>query len=136
MSPSDSRKTIYLAGGFRSGWQGEVKLRLVEYDFLDPSLHQIQDPMEYTDWDLDAIRRCDIVLGNMEQSNPGGYSLALEIGFARALDKRIYLVDQITEPKMSRYFEMVRQVSDLVFNDLNLAIDYLSNTNSQAVDPE
>ncbi|MHB9100331.1 MAG: nucleoside 2-deoxyribosyltransferase domain-containing protein [Sulfuricella sp.] len=119
-------KTIYLAGGFKSGWQKTVKSNLSGYDFLDPSAHNIQDPKEYTEWDLAAVGRCDIVLANMEQSNPGGYSLALEVGFAKALGKTIILVDQIENPTVSKYFEMVRQVSDATFGDLDSALEHLN----------
>ena len=119
------KKKIYLAGGFRSGWQEKFKRDLAGYEFFDPSVHQIQEPREYTDWDLNAVQCCDIVLGNMESSNPGGYSLALEMGFAKALNKKIYFVDQIIDPNVSRYFEMVRQISHRVFIDLESAIEYL-----------
>jgi nucleoside 2-deoxyribosyltransferase len=126
MSAPRIRKIIYLAGGFKSGWQALVKETLQEkFDFLDPSAHNIQDPKVYTEWDLDAVRRCDTVLGNMETTNPGGYSLALEIGYAKALGKYIVLVDQIGSPQRSKYFEMVRQSSDVVFRDLESAINHL-----------
>ncbi len=125
MQTQKTRKAIYLAGGFRSGWQLQTKSTLAGYEFLDPSAHNIQDPKEYTEWDLAAVGSCDIVLANMEPSNPGGYSLALEVGFAKALAKTIVLVDQITDPTVSKYFEMVRQVSDATFNDLDAALDYL-----------
>lgn len=121
-----ARETIYLAGGFRSGWQAYVIKRLSGYAFLDPSQHNIEDAAEYTKWDLDAIRACDIVLGYMEPTNPGGYSLALEIGFARALGKRVILIDQIEDSSVSRYFEMVRQCSNHVFKTLDGAIDHLA----------
>ena|ERR1700682_4875620 len=120
------RLTLYVAGGFRSGWQKEVHSALPEYDILDPSAQQIRDPEEYTEWDLDAIRRSDVVLANMEATNPGGYSLALEVGFAKALGKRIVLVDQISDPAIKRYFEMVRQSSDVVFGSLTEAIEHLN----------
>lgn len=119
-------KKIYLAGGFRSGWQKIVKSRLPSFEFLDPSSHDIDDPLEYTNWDLDAIRRSEIILANMEASNPGGYALALEIGFSKALGKTIYFVDQIEDPLMSHYFEMIRHCSDHVFNSLDEAITYIS----------
>ncbi|MFZ6876238.1 nucleoside 2-deoxyribosyltransferase domain-containing protein [Undibacterium sp. Di27W] len=125
MSQSDHRKVIYLAGGFKSGWQNKVMTQLPSYDFLDPSLHNIQDAAEYTRWDLDAIRASDIVFGYMESTNPGGYSLALEIGFAHALGKAVLFVDEIKDPSVSRYFEMVRQCSDNVFTTLSEAIEYL-----------
>ena len=65
------RKKIYLAGGFHSGWQDEALRRLPSYECLDPSKHNIQDPSEYTKWDLDAVRISDIIVGNMEKTNPG-----------------------------------------------------------------
>lgn len=126
MSAKPPLKKIYLAGGFRSNWQSEVAVRLSNlYELIDPSVHGIQDPAEYTKWDLDAIRQSDIVLANMEASNPGGYSLALEVGFAKALGKRIYMVDLIEAPSVRRYFEMVRQCSERVFPTLNAALDHL-----------
>lgn len=119
-------KKIYLAGGFRSGWQETVKSKLNDFEILDPGSHGIEDPVEYTRWDLAAVRDSEIVLANMEASNPGGYSLALEVGFAKALGKSIYLVDQIEDSSVSRYFEMVRQCSDRVFKTLDEAIEYIA----------
>ncbi len=123
------KSVIYLSGGFKSGWQTQVKHLLSAYELLDPSTHRLEDPKEYTKWDLDALDRCDIVLANIEESNPGGYSLALEIGYAKALAKKIVLVDQIKDPQKNRYFEMVKQVSDITFNDLDQALQYLLVTN-------
>jgi len=120
-------RKIYLAGGFRSNWQSVVKSKLKGFELLDPGAHGIEDPVEYTRWDLAAVRDSEIVLANMEASNPGGYALALEIGFARALGKKIYLVDQIEDPSVKRYFEMVRQCSSEVFNTLDEAIEHIAN---------
>jgi hypothetical protein len=120
-------RTVYLAGGFRSGWQATVSSKLTGFCLLDPSSHALLDPTEYTLWDLDAIRRSDIVLANMEATNPGGYSLALEVGFARALRKEIILVDQIADTTVSRYFEMVRQCCNRVFASLDEAIEHLAD---------
>lgn len=122
------RSKIYLAGGFHSGWQEKVKSRLKDFYLLDPGAHGIDNPVEYTRWDLDAVRESEIVLANMEASNPGGYALALEIGFAKALGKEIYLVDQIQDPSVKRYFEMVRQCSNQVFNSLDEAVDHILNS--------
>jgi nucleoside 2-deoxyribosyltransferase len=128
MSQNDDRKKIYLAGGFKSGWQANVMKQLPGFDFLDPSQHNIEDAAEYTRWDLDAVRASDIVLGYMESTNPGGYSLALEIGFAHALGKTVLLVDEIKDPLVSKYFEMVRQCSGRVFTTLPQAVEYLRKT--------
>lgn len=119
-------RKIYLAGGFKSQWQALAAAQLAgSFEVLDPSAHNIQDPVEYTQWDLDAVRQSDIVLANMEASNPGGYSLALEVGFAKALGKKILMVDQIEDPSVKHYFEMVRQCSDRIFPTLNEAIEHL-----------
>lgn len=126
MSAKPQLRKIYLAGGFRSNWQAQVTARLAKsFELLDPSAHNIRDPVEYTRWDLDAVRQSDIVLANMEASNPGGYSLALEVGFAKALNKRIFMVDQVADPSLRRYFEMVRQCSERVFPTLGEALDHL-----------
>ena len=126
--PPQPPRKIYLAGGFRSNWQAQAVVRLSgAFELLDPSAHNIQDPVEYTRWDLEAVRQSDIVLANMEASNPGGYSLALEVGFAKALGKRIFMVDQVEEPSVRRYFEMVRQCSERVFPTLGEALDYLAS---------
>jgi nucleoside 2-deoxyribosyltransferase len=124
---ASGKSGLYLAGGFRTGWQAGVFERLTNFEIFDPSGHSIADPVEYTEWDLKAIRDCDVVLANMEDSNPGGYALAMEIGFAKALGKKIVFVDQISDPHRKRYFEMVRQASDRVFSSLADALDYLSS---------
>lgn len=122
---------IYLAGGFHSGWQDAISSALAEYECLDPSQHHIEDPAAYTAWDLAAIRRCDVVLANMEASNPGGYSLALEVGFAKALGKFICFVDGTANTQMSKYFEMIRQCSDVVVASLDDALIILRRRSHQ-----
>lgn len=118
-------KKVYLAGGFHSGWQDEVYRVLKGCEILDPRKHGLTAPKDYTEWDLEALQRCDYVLANMEETNPGGYSLALEVGYAKALGKQIIVVDQITDPEIKKYFEMVRQVANIVFNRYDEALAYL-----------
>jgi hypothetical protein len=62
---------VYLAGGFRSGWQRRVKESLPDFKYLDPRQHDLSDPTQYTLWDLEAIRQCDIVFAILEADNPG-----------------------------------------------------------------
>jgi nucleoside 2-deoxyribosyltransferase len=121
-----TRKRIYLAGGFHSGWQTIVKDKLKGFEYLDPAIHGIENPTEYTRWDLEAVKGADVILANMEASNPAGYSLALEVGYAKALGKKIYFVDQIEDASISRYFDMVRECSDRVFGSLDEAVDYIA----------
>jgi hypothetical protein len=122
---SVARPIMYLAGGFRSGWQRKVCERLGEiYLILDPSAHGILDRCEYTKWDLDAIRKCDVVLAYMESSNPAGYSLTLEVGFAHALGKVIIFVDEV-DPDRTRFFDMVHAIASRVYSSLDDALEAL-----------
>jgi nucleoside 2-deoxyribosyltransferase len=119
---------IYLAGGFRSGWQTIAHEALPEHELLDPSKHNLQHVSEYVLWDLDAIRHSDLVIAYMERSNPGGYSLALEVGFAHALGKKIILVEEHPCTERHRYFSMVREVATKTFSSLAEALDFVEPT--------
>jgi len=130
MKLNKKKKTIYLAGGFTSQWQLTAHKMLIGFILKDPSLHNIDDPSHYTQWDLDAIAHSDILLANMESSNPGGYALALEVGYAKALGKEIILVDQIENDIIKKYFEMVRQCSNHVFDNLDDALFFILEQNS------
>lgn len=119
--PSRGRpEIVYLAGGFKSGWQDKVKLKVPQFKYLDPRVHGLDKRIEYTIWDLEAVRRCDWVFAYLESSNPGGFALALEVGYAKALGKRVILVDEKSfhDPQAAPYLVMVATASDVVFNDL------------------
>lgn len=120
-----TKKRIYLAGGFNSRWQQVALKELRDFVVLDPSGHNIEDPVAYTEWDLRSIRECDLVLANMEENNPGGYALAMEVGYAKALGKDVVFVDQLKDSIRKKYFEMIRQASDRVFSDLPAALEYI-----------
>lgn len=125
MKLNSQKKVVYLAGGFKSQWQLIAHEVLNDFVLKDPSRHYIDDPVQYTQWDLNAIEHSDILLANMESSNPGGYALALEVGYAKALGKQIILVDQIESDMIKKYFEMVRQCSDHVFYNLDDALGFI-----------
>src|SRR5262245_9766764 len=103
-----SRPAVYLAGGFRTKWRDRVR-RLEGFIFLDPSQHHLREPRNYTAWDLDAIRRADVVLAYLEKENPGGYALALEVGYAKALNKRVLFVEDPGDTR-HHYLSMIRAV--------------------------
>ena len=89
----------------------------------------MKNPDQYTFWDLRSIEQCDILLGYMDQSNPSGYGLNLEIGYAKALGKTIILVvpdDFTRDDERSRYFEMARVCADVIVKTLADAADFLS----------
>lgn len=114
---------VYLAGGMRSNWQNVVKeaLRKAQLPviFIDPREHGCADEQKYTSWDLEGVRRADIVFAYLEKDNPNGAGLALEIGFAKALNessvavkKKILYVEDAGF-QFSRYFGMARVCSDI-----------------------
>lgn len=126
MTPNRIR--IYLAGGMRSGWQKKVIERLKDRClFFNPEDHGLANAKEYTQWDLYFIKQSDIVFAYQEDSNPSGYGIALEIGYAKALNKTIILVDERSQidSSFSNYFKIVRESSNIVFDNIELGIDYL-----------
>lgn len=126
-SPIGSPPVVYLAGGFRSRWQDAVKMEAPRLKYLDPRIHGIKAKEEYTVWDLDAVRKSDYVFAYLEATNPAGFALALEIGFAKALGKRVILVDEksAADPSVARYLEMITATSDLSFTSLPDGIQFL-----------
>lgn len=105
---------IYLAGGMKCGWQDRVtQLAPDGVQFLDPRTWATSDPAIYTAKDLSAVRECDCILAYMDSSNPSGFGLCLEIGYAYALGKRIIFVDAVAGDWRTRYFDMCRQVSSV-----------------------
>jgi len=109
---------IYLAGGMKDGWQDKVAPLLVGHELLDPRSWSTPDPVVYTARDLEAVRKCDCVLVHMSSSNPSGFGLSVELGYAYALGKRIVFCDEIKSDWRSGYFGMHRQMATVVCNDL------------------
>jgi nucleoside 2-deoxyribosyltransferase len=119
---------IYLAGGFGGTWQSDIVNELNDlFDFFNPKVHSLKNPKEYTEWDLFYVDRCDILLGYMSSDNPSGYGLALEIGYAKAKNKLILLVDERSrdDQTFQRYFAICRNSSNVVFDSLSETIVYL-----------
>ena len=109
---------IYLAGGMHGDWRS-IYTESIRADFLDPKTHNLTVADEYTLWDLTAIEQCDVFLGFMEADNPSGQGLTLEIGYAKALGKKIILVveDEFVDQDRYRYFMMAEECADVVLYD-------------------
>lgn len=119
---------IYLAGGFKGGWHSFVTESLgKEFICFDPQKHQLAEPAKYTTWDLYHVDKCDVLLGFMKEDNPSGYGLALEIGYAKAKNKMIILVDERSreDEVFKRYYSICHESSDVMFDNLEEAIEYL-----------
>jgi hypothetical protein len=122
---------VYLSGGMKSGWQQQFinisDSNLIE--FFDPSKHGLTDSKEYTVWDLFYTKNCDILFAYMEESNPTGFGLMLEIGYAKALGKTIILVDEKSkkDENFARSFKIVRESATIVFETLDEGIEFLKS---------
>src|ERR1041385_4236487 len=132
---------VYLAGGMRNfNWQEKVintvkqdqqttKEKSKEFVFYNPREHGLTDSKEYVIWDLFYVRECDILFACMRSDNPSGFGLTLEVGYARALDKPIILVDEKskTDENFEKYFRVVRESASIVFENLEDGITFLKN---------
>ena len=114
---------VYCSGGMKSGWQDKLifNTKLINHIFFNPAKHGLDKPEQYTIWDLEKIKQCDIVFAYIELNNPSGIGLSLEIGYALALGKTVILVDEKHDPKM----EIVRQSVSIVFMSLEEGIEFL-----------
>lgn len=83
--------------------------------FFDPRAHGLTESRDYVKRDLSHVRKADIIFAFLEKSNPSGFGLAVELGFAHALSKRIILIDEVG----SRYTRFCDEVAD--FNEPTLA---------------
>lgn len=116
---------VYLAGGMKGTWQDDLMRLVPSHTYFDPRSHGIQDPVGYTDWDLKHIGMCDVLVAYMDPSNPSGFGLSLEIGFAAALCKYIVFIDQLGLDWRSRYFGMHRVIATCVVPSVESAADAL-----------
>lgn len=63
----------------------------------------------------------------LEAADPGGFALALQVGYAKALGKHVALVDEKTAQNLpaAPYLRMVSETADAVFPSLADGITYL-----------
>ena len=121
---------IYLAGGMTtSDWQSIVinKVKGNGFIIFNPRAHQLDNSKEYTNWDMFHVGKCDVLFAYMQAANPSGIGLSLEVGYAKALNKLIILVDEKSDADItfSKYFALVRENASIIFNSLEDGIAYL-----------
>lgn len=123
------KNKVYLAGGLKSGWQDKViDLFKDDFVFFNPLMHGLEgNSREYTTWDLHFLKQSDILFGYMEKDNPSGYGLALEIGFAKASNKTIILVDERSKEDLhlAKYYSMIHESCSVVFSSLEEGLRFL-----------
>ena len=121
---------IYLAGGLNSDWQSKLIKKLgKDFVYFNPRDHLLNDSKEFTHWDLFYIKNCDILFAYMENENPSGIGLALEVGYAKALDKIVVLVDErsANDEFIKDKFRIVRDSATIVYENISEGIEYLSS---------
>lgn len=119
---------VYLCGGMVTRWQEKIMHELAgAFDFINPASHGLSNPIQYTLWDIHYVKQCDILFCYMETTNTGGFGAAVEIGIAKALNKTIILVDEksTTDESFKRKFNMVRETSDIIFDNYMDGFNYL-----------
>lgn len=121
---------VYLAGGMNeSNWQKKVieTINSENFVFYNPREHSLTNSTEYTFWDLFYVKQSDILFAYMQSDNPSGIGLTLEVGYARALDKSIILVDERSknDETFANRFKIVRESSTIVFDNLEDGINFL-----------
>lgn len=119
---------VYLAGGFRGDWQERVVTYCHNLEFFNPKEKEKERNLtlsEYGTWDLHYIKKCDIVFAYFERTNPSGVGLSCEIGYAKALGKTVILCLE-TGNERDRYNAFTKLMADIVFDDIDGAIEYLS----------
>ncbi len=123
-----TQQRVYLSGGFRSNWQDEVISKLgTKFIFTNPRTHELDDSNQYWAWDMHYVKWCDIVFAYMDEDNPSGYGLALEVGLAYGLQKTIILIDNRSpvDPKFQSYFKIVHGCASVILRSLDEGIEYL-----------
>ena len=65
----------------------------------------------------------------MEESNPSGIGLSLEVGFAKALGLTIILVDEKSknDSVFKNKFKIVRESATIVYDNIDDGIAYLNS---------
>ena len=114
-------KSVYLAGGMKGNWQDVVKELVPNNIYYDPRSHKLDDPKEYTEWDLKHVEDADIIFAYMETSNPSGYGMCIEIGWTYNSGKTIIFVNE----RVGRKWDMVNECCNYVTDNFEDGIQHL-----------
>jgi nucleoside 2-deoxyribosyltransferase len=121
---------VYLSGGLGNDWHQPILDKFKDkFIFFNPRKHKLYEHSEYTPWDIHFVKLSDIIFAYLEKDNMSGYGLSLEIGFARALDKTIILVDERSreDKEFAERFKIVRSAASKVFENLDDGLKYLES---------
>lgn len=114
---------VYLAGGMRKSWREQFKETVRHFNVvcLDPCDQGFteHEPHLYTPWDMLAVKSADAVFAYLEKDNPSGIGMAFEIGYALALGKTVFFVN---EQMNNRYTRILMNSGAIVMSDLERGI--------------
>ena len=126
----NNKLKIFLSGGFKTNWQDIIIDKFGDnFIFFNPKEHKLDDPKQYTAWDVHFVKECDILFAYMEETNPSGYGLAFELGLAYGLNKTIILVDE-KSPKdklFDKYFKITHYPANIVFDSFQNGMKFLES---------
>ena len=114
---------IYLAGGTKTNWQGDVKKLVPNHTYLCPT--ELETPhqnasFKWTGVEYTMVKECDLVLAYFEKTNPSGIGMSIEIGWATAFGVPVILVDDHLQLNA-----MLCACSQRIYSSLTPAIEYL-----------
>ena len=111
---------VYLSGGMRSGWQDIFKAvaRNQGITCFDPRDHGLVDAGAYVKKDLEWVKESDLVMAYLESSNDSGVGLSVELGYAKALGKEIWLVCE----KFDKKWDFIRALADAEFKTVEIML--------------
>lgn len=112
---------VYLAGGMVNDWRSKVKEACPNHTYYDPCKDTDQR-FQYTitQGDLQGVQDCDIVFAYRERDNPQFIGASIEIGYATALGKRVYLVDE-----HKKLHGLLCSCTYYIFTDFDEALSFL-----------
>jgi nucleoside 2-deoxyribosyltransferase len=119
---------IYLAGGFGTNWRERVK-EVKGHIYIDPKEKETSGNWgleKIGAWDLHMIRQGDIIFAYMEKTNPSGFGLSCEIGYAYGIGKTVILV---LEPNHTihkdKYLSFLKKVATITFETIEEGLEFL-----------
>lgn len=127
--------TVYLAGGFKTDWANDVIVNCPSIKFINPKDKEYKngerismDVQEYGLWDIHYIRQCEIVFVYVQNNNPSCIGLSCEAGYAKGLGKTVIsVIEPNNQYIKDSYLSFIGVVSDIVFTDIEHAIQYLKS---------
>src|SRR5690606_27686392 len=120
-------------GGMKSSWRDYIKEsvndnRIVFYDPTEKSNIENQGVNSFVCWDLHHIKKCDTLFIYLEADNPSCIGASVEAGYAKGLGKTVLSVIEDNNHIKSRYLDFLREICDIVFDDLDKAVLYINET--------